>query len=264
MMNRVVLIHWNADEAADRIQRLKQVGYEAAVIMPHGGKGLDVITGIAPKALLVDLSRLPSHGREIAAWVRRRRATRHLPIVFVDGEPPKVEIARKLLPDAVFTGWSAIASALRGAIENQPTAPLVPDTMAAYAGRPLTKKLGLRPDSVVALVSAPRGFERTLEPLPRGVCIRQRLAGRASKFELILLFNRSLSDLRRGFPSAARHLAEKGGLWLIWPKKASKMATDLDEKAVRAFGLGAGFVDYKICAVTDTWSGLLFTRRREK
>jgi len=256
------LIHWNANEAADRVRRLKQAGYEAQFIMPRGAKGLEILAQTPPKALLVDLSRLPSDGREIAAWVRRRKATRHLPIVFVAGEPSKVEIARKLLPDAVFTDWPTVGCAIRAAIENLPLAPFVPDTMAAYAATPLTKKLGIRAGSAVALVGAPEGFERNLGALPEGVRLCRRFAGTSSKFDLILVFNRSASDLKQRFPSVARRMNEKGGIWLIWPKKASKMATDLNEKAVRAFGLGAGFVDYKICAVSDTWSGLLFARRR--
>jgi hypothetical protein len=78
----------------------------------------------------------------------------------------------------------------------------------------------------------------------------------------ILLFTTSRADLERRFPAASRALAEGGGLWIVWPKKASGVATDLGETEVRAFGLAAGFVDYKVCALDTTWSGLLFARRR--
>ena len=67
--------------------------------------------------------------------------------------------------------------------------------------------------------------------------------------------------MRRRFPAAAGCLAEGGGLWIAWPKKASGVATDLTQATVRSFGLGSDFVDYKICAIDETWSGLLFARR---
>jgi hypothetical protein len=73
---------------------------------------------------------------------------------------------------------------------------------------------------------------------------------------------RSQADLAKRFPAAARALAGGGKLWLIWPKKTSSLAADLGEAQIRAFGLARKFVDYKICAVDENWSGLLFGRRR--
>ena len=79
----------------------------------------------------------------------------------------------------------------------------------------------------------------------------------------MLPFARSQADLVRRFPAAERALPEKGALWICWPKKASGIASDLSEPAVRAFGLARGLVDYKICAVNETGSGLCFARRRK-
>jgi alkylation response protein AidB-like acyl-CoA dehydrogenase len=124
---------------------------------------------------------------------------------------------------------------------------------------PLPKKLGIRPGSTVSLLGAPADFESTLGTLPENVRFEKDARGRPN---VILLFAKSRADLERRFPAASRALAEKGGLWIIWPKKASGVSTDLSEKDVRAFGLSASFVDYKICAVDQTWSGLLFARRR--
>ena len=73
---------------------------------------------------------------------------------------------------------------------------------------------------------------------------------------------KSRAELARRFPVAARGLAAGGGLWIAWPKKASGVSTDLTQGHVREFGLESGFVDYKICAIDDTWSGLQFARRR--
>jgi hypothetical protein len=79
---------------------------------------------------------------------------------------------------------------------------------------------------------------------------------------LVLLFCGSRVELDRRLPAARSVLAEKGGLWIIWPKQGSALEGDLTQAAVRERGLAAGMVDYKICAVDETWSGLLFTRRR--
>ena len=68
--------------------------------------------------------------------------------------------------------------------------------------------------------------------------------------------------MTRRFPAAAAVLTERGAIWIAWPKQASGVRTDLTQAAVRAYGLERGFVDYKICAIDETWSGLLFTRRR--
>jgi alkylation response protein AidB-like acyl-CoA dehydrogenase len=130
--------------------------------------------------------------------------------------------------------------------------------MAGYSGTPLPK-LGIKPGGSVALVRAPEGFQRKLDPLPENVCF----PGRGS-VQLVLLFVRSQAELARRFPAAVKRLQERGGLWIIWPKKASGLATDLGEIEVRRYGMDSGFVDYKVCAVDQTWSGLLFARRRQK
>ena len=78
-----------------------------------------------------------------------------------------------------------------------------------------------------------------------------------------MLFVRSLAELRRRFPVAGRALVERGRLWIAWPKKASGVETDLTQGYVRKTGLDSGLVDFKICAIDATWSGLCFTRRKK-
>jgi hypothetical protein len=131
--------------------------------------------------------------------------------------------------------------------------------MAGYSGTPLPKKLGIRAGAAVALIDAPEGFAATLGELPEGVTLRRAARGPA---QVVVLFARSRAGLGRRFPAAARATADPGALWLAWPKKASGLQSDLGEIEVRAFGLAAGWVDYKICAVDATWSGLCFSRRR--
>lgn len=129
---------------------------------------------------------------------------------------------------------------------------------AGYSGTPLPKKLGIREGHVVRIVDPPDGFEKILVPLPDGVTIRRGLRGRA---DMTLCFLRSRRDLERRIERMAEE-AQSGGLWLAWPKKSSGVVTDIAESDVRTAGLNAGLVDFKICAIDATWSGLRFAPRR--
>jgi hypothetical protein len=130
-----------------------------------------------------------------------------------------------------------------------------------YSGTPLPKKLGIKPGSVLALLGAPEGFDRTLGALPEGVSIRTRARGAS---DVVVLFAPWRRVLERRFAAAVGILAVGGGLWIAWPKKASGVATDVTESIVRAAGLASGLVDNKICAIDATWSGLRFMRRRAR
>lgn len=258
-MPRVVLIHWNAAERAQRSRELRRAGYEVVSPELGGGAGLSALTENPPQAFVIDLSHLPSQGRDLGVFLRQRKATRRVPLVFAGGEPAKVARAQRLLPDAVYTGWEELAQALGPVLESPAADPVVPGTMSAYSGTPLPRKLGIKAGMVVVLLGAPEGFRVALGNLPDGVQVRRQARGPA---EVILLFAPSRAHLRRRFPAAARALVEGGRLWIAWPKQASGVATDLTQAKVRAFGLEAGFVDFKIAALDDTWSGLAFARRR--
>jgi hypothetical protein len=130
--------------------------------------------------------------------------------------------------------------------------------MAGYSGTPLPRKLGIKEGSKVALVGAPDGFEAELDPLPPGVRLSRRVA---DGLDVVLLFVTERDELERRFLEVARRLQPAGGLWVAWPKKSSKVPTDLTEPAVMEVGLARGMVDNKVCAVTDVWSGLRFVVR---
>lgn len=133
---------------------------------------------------------------------------------------------------------------------------------AGYSGTPLPKKLGIKPGSLVALLGAPTGFAtRTLGPLPEGATLR---TDARAAFQVGLLFASSKAELARRFPAAQKAMGEPCALWLVWPKQASGVPTDLDGNRVREFGLMAGLVDYKVAAIDATWSGLCFARRKPK
>ncbi len=260
-MARVLLIHWNADEAKERSQRLRSAGHTTRAYSEHGGVGLQKFREKPPDIFVIDLGRLPSHGRAVGTWLRQQKATRHVPIVFVDGAPQKVARVRKDLPDAVYTSWRGIRGALQRAMTKPPTDPVVPDTMAAYSGTKLPKKLGIRTGSVVALLGAPAGFRETLGELPADVTLRRQARGTA---DLVMLFAKSRADLNRRLATATRTVADRGSLWIAGPKKASGVTSDLDQQLVRKTGLAAGLVDFKICAIDETWSGLRFSRRQAR
>lgn len=258
-MPRVILIHWNAAEAEERAERVRRAGYEAIPVADVDGPKIHALGEAPPDVFVIDLSRLPSKGRDIAIHLRKQKSTRLVPFVFVNGEPEKVEMLRALLPDAFYTGWKAIKKTLRQACKIKLENVVVPDIFAAYADTPLPKKLGIRPGSSLLVLNAPRGFAKTLAPLPANVEFRKEANGTA---RLVLLFVKSRLELNREFAPAARVLDDKGGIWIIWPKKGSKIETDLTQADVRQYGLAAAFVNYKVCAVNETWTGLLFTRRR--
>lgn len=253
-----LLVHWKAEEAPTRVARLRRAGFAVEVYAGQGGEGLRELRDAPPDLVVIDLDRLPSHGRAVATFLRQQKGTRHVPIVFVEGAPEKVALARKLLPDCTYTSWARIAVDAKRALRRRPQAPVVPGTMDGYAGTPLPKKLGIRPGATLALFGAPRGFLDVLAPLPENVTIRTRSKPAA---DVVVQFVASLADLRRRFPPAARALADGGALWIAWPKKTSALASDVTQNDVRAFGLAAGYVDYKICAIDATWSGLCFARR---
>ena len=262
-MSSILLIHWNEAEAEERVQRLRKAGFSPLTLTSVANAPVDLrrLLEKPVDAIVIDLSRLPSHGRDIGLHLRSRKTTRHIPIVFVDGEPVKVSRVKTVLPDAAFTEWTKIAGALKTAIRNRPANPLVPNVMAGYSGTPLPKKLGIKPGIVVALVNAPDDFERTLDPLPDGVLIKEDLRGRTG---LVVLFASRMADIYEQFPQAERSLNDGGKLWIAWPKQASGVKTDVTQPAVREFGLAAGWVDFKICAIDETWSGLAFARRNAK
>lgn len=253
-----MLIHWNEIEARERAARLRKAGFDP-LINSVPGAGLKRVREEQPDAIVIDLSRLPSHGREIAVSLRQSKSTRNIPIVFIGGESDKVERTREILPDALYAEWPRIKTAVRDAIENPPAAPAVLKALAGYSGTPLPKKLGIKPGAAVALINSPDAFERTLGPLPDGVELRDDVRGRS---DLVVLFASRLADIYDQFPRAERSLVECGKLWIAWPKQASGVRTDITQSAVREFGLAAGWVDYKVCAIDETWSGLAFSRRR--
>lgn len=129
---------------------------------------------------------------------------------------------------------------------------------AGYSGTPLAKKLGIKPGTTVVTLDAPSHYAELVEPLPDGVTIVDSLG---EDLVFVHAFAVEREALEAHLARAVPALAKNGTLWLSWPKKASKVPTDLDGNVVRAAGLEAGLVDVKVCAVDATWSGLKMVYR---
>lgn len=133
-------------------------------------------------------------------------------------------------------------------------------TVAGYSGTPLFKKMGIREESRVWLVGAPRGFETLLAGMPPGASVSRRLR---KDLDIVVCFATEASDLFTKVETARAALPPDGSIWMAWPKKASKVPTDITEDRLREMFLPTGLVDIKVCAIDEVWSGLKFVVRKE-
>src|SRR3954454_2446225 len=131
---------------------------------------------------------------------------------------------------------------------------------AGYSGTPLPRKLGFKPGMRAAVLGAPEDFGATLGALPDGVDVAARLGGHK---DLVVVFVTERAALARRLDALRRAIAPDGMVWVAWPKKASRVPTDVTEDVVRDVVLPAGLVDVKVCAIDATWSGLKIVIRKE-
>lgn len=130
---------------------------------------------------------------------------------------------------------------------------------AGYSGKPLWQKLGLKPGLRVSLLHAPDDYFGLCGFDAAQVAVTARKAG-SSDFTHIFATQRA--QLERELPKLIAGLADKGVLWISWPKKSAKVATDITEDTLREIVLPLDLVDIKVCAVDAIWSALKFARRR--
>ena len=131
---------------------------------------------------------------------------------------------------------------------------------AGYSGTPLAKKLGIVADARVVAKHAPNNYVQLLDPLPPGVVFQARLS---EGTDLVHIFVARKSALTKELIELRKKLRSDGAVWVSWPKKASKVPTDITEDTIREIALPLGFVDVKVCAVSDVWSGLKLVIRKE-
>jgi hypothetical protein len=132
--------------------------------------------------------------------------------------------------------------------------------MAGYSGTPLPQKLGIKPGLIVVTINAPANYRRLLGTIPEGVTFSNRLKPN-SNFAHVFIKKRS--ELAKTVPVLREKVADTGTVWVSWPKKSAGVPTDVTEDVIRAVALPVGFVDVKVCAFDETWSGLKLMVRRE-
>ena len=131
---------------------------------------------------------------------------------------------------------------------------------AGYSGTPLSKKLGIKDGSKVLVVGAPEGYTKLLEPLPTAVQFVSRLS---EAIDIVHIFIDQRVELQKSLTVFRKKLKPTAMVWVSWPKKSARVPTDITEDTVRELALPLGFVDVKVCAVTDVWSGLKLVVRKE-
>jgi hypothetical protein len=151
-------------------------------------------------------------------------------------------------------------------------AAVTPAQPAGYSGTPLPRKLGIKPGARVGLAGAPDGFGALLEPLPDGVRVEAGAAGAVlpgpvlpgiGPFDVIVFFTVEQAELAGRLSELRARMAPAAGLWIAWPKRASRVPTDMTEDVIREIALPTGLVDNKVCAIDQVWSGLRLVIRRE-
>jgi CheY-like chemotaxis protein len=256
-MARLRVIHWNAGEAAPLLELCRSAGHEVEYD-PGGGPAIMKATRKAPfpDAVVIDLTRLASHGREVGVALRNYKALRSTPIVFVDGEEEKVEKTRERVPGAYFCSRAQLRRTLKKALsEGNTEYPAAAPMTELYRSRFTFQKLGVKPGMALGVVDPPRDYLAALGALPDGVeIVENPKAPQAVTVWFVHELDPYLDALRR-----MSRIAERTRLWIAWRKGAKNGITQNSvREAAREFGL----VDYKICAIDGRWSGMLFALRQ--
>jgi hypothetical protein len=131
--------------------------------------------------------------------------------------------------------------------------------MAGYSGTPLAKKLGIKPATRLFSVGAPGHYDELLAPLPEGV----KQVRKIDDADVAHFFVTARARLEKELRTAVPKMQQDAAIWVSWPKKSAKVATDITEDTVREVALPLGLVDIKVCAVDEIWSGLKLVIRKE-
>jgi len=132
--------------------------------------------------------------------------------------------------------------------------------MAGYSGTPLAKKLGIVARSRIFLADAPRNYMKLVAPLPEGVRVLKKIDGETN---IVHIFSTEKARLKAALGDSLSKLRQDGSIWVSWPKKSSKVPTDITEDTIREVALPMGLVDIKVCAIDEVWSGLKLVLRKK-
>ena len=257
-MRRVRLFHWKSKEAEVLVAKLRAAGFEAVHRAETQSPSVRELKESGAVAVVIDLSRLPSHGKYVGAWVRGAKSTRHIPLVFVGGEAEKVAAIRKQIPDAVYSSIAGVGAALKKAIAQPPRDPVVPRQMMETApGRTAAQKMGIREGSTVGLIDPPADYLKVLGVLPQGVVLEE---DSRRVCPLTVWFVHDPGEYEAALPSR-RLLAARSRLWIVWQKGRRD---GLNGNFVREAALAMGLVDYKICSLGGVWTGMVFAVKKAR
>ncbi len=257
-MPHVRLFHWREDEARPLIAELRAEGFEVDYQGQAANGVFRSMREHPPLAAVIDLTRLPSHARYVAAELRGHKVLRQIPIVFVDGVPEKVEKLRQELPDAVYTSRARLATVLRKV--KPPKDPVAPPRMMTRTDRTTAQKLNIRVGDRVAVIDAPPGYVKVIGVLPAGASLEE---DPEETLPMTFWFVRQPEAYLAGL-RGMRDRVGKTRLWVIYAKASSKKKGEggITQFFVREQALRVGLVDYKICSLDATWTGMLFTRKK--
>jgi hypothetical protein len=254
-MPRIRIVHWKPPLAGPLIDAVRAAGHDAEYDAVRGNETAKLIRARPPDAIVLDLSSLPSHSRDMGVYLRRTKYAGHIPLIFVDGEAEKVEGVRRLLPDATYTTLKRVGPAIQKACRKPLQNPVrPPGLMEQYSSRTVAEKLGIKAGSMVAVIHPPRDYAAALGQLPEGA---ELIEDPEDALAVTLWFVRDPEALQSAL-RRMRLLALHTKLWIVW-RKGTGVLTD---RSVRELANSADLVDYKICAVNAQWSAMAFARRK--
>ena len=257
-----------------RAKELKVLGYRVTVVSESVRRWIGFLGDLAPDAVVLDLDRLPSHGREVGLHLRASKTARYLPLVYLGGLAEKTERVRRELPDAKYADWSEAGAAIEEAVTSPPDRSARPAQRAGTSkDSDLAKRLGIRAGMRVVTWGDTDFLLELLGEMPDTVAVSNRLAGtKADGAVLWLCVARTAAELEEALDrltlepgsraGASESAAVKTAGWIIHPKQGSRLHTDFNQNDVRASGLARGWVDSKVCSVDADWSALRFTKRK--
>ena len=255
MSVQILVFFWEPTEAGSVCERLRWDGFEATPYPVRGDKAFRRITDNPPAAIVIDLMRMPSYGRIMGALLRERKSTRKIPLVFIEGDPAKTARVLEVLPDATIANLLQLGAAVKKAIRSAPDDPVVPKGW----GTTVSEKLKSGEGATVALLHAPEGLGERL-----GLPESTRLQTTIGDADVVLVFVKSVAALGRELPALTREMRKGRTFWIAWPKKAGSVASNLSMPKIREMCGELGLVDYKVCALDETWSAMAVGLRRKR
>jgi|SRR5581483_1505591 len=248
-MRRVRLFHWNATEAQPIVNSLRAAKF--TVDYPNE-KALEPpfrqLRETRPDVIAIDLTRLPSRGRNQAVAIRLDESLRTIPIVFIDGDPKKVAAIRSELPDALYTSRAELRRTLQKAQSmTNPASPV-------YNKRTIAQKLGIRDNMRIGIFDGFKGYENIIGILPAGASFEEEPQKRPP---VTIFFVREPGEFLTRI-ATMRSLAGQSRVWAAYPKKATrqKAGAEISLGYIRETAANFGLTHYKTCALGNEWTGI--------